>query len=66
MSTTKKAGYVPKTFKDAGTGEEFEGGKEHDFEAGAYVNYKAAGLIGDRPSSKAAATDTKAGDTKTS
>ena len=66
MSSTKKTGYVPTTFKDAGTGEEFQGGKEHDFEAGAYANYKHAGLIGEKPGTKAAPTDPKAGDTKAS
>lgn len=45
----KKKGFVPRTFKDAGTGETFEGGKEHSFDPGAYGNYQAAGLIGDAP-----------------
>ena len=53
MSATKK-GFVPKTFKDEGTGERFEGGKEHDFTPGAFANYEAAGLIGEKPSAKAA------------
>jgi len=43
---SKKNDFVPKTFTDAGTGETFEGGKEHGFEAGAHANYKAAGLVG--------------------
>ena len=55
--STKKTGYVPTTFKDAGTGEEFEGGKDHEFAPGAYANFKHAGLIGEKPSAKAAATD---------
>lgn len=57
--STKKTGYVPTTFKDSGTGEEFEGGKEHEFKPGAYDNYKHAGLIGEKPSAKAA--DAKGG-----
>lgn len=52
MSATKK-GYALKTFKDAGTGEEFEGGKEHDFAPGAHLNYEAAGLIGEKPTTAA-------------
>lgn len=42
---SKKSGLVSATFHDAGTDETFEGGKEHSFEAGAYANYAAAGLI---------------------
>jgi hypothetical protein len=52
--STKKTGYVPTTFTDAGTETTYEGGKEHDFEPGAYANYKHAGLIGEKPSAKAA------------
>ncbi|WP_084581786.1 hypothetical protein [Sphingomonas azotifigens] len=47
MAETKK-GYVPTTFKDAGTEKEYAGGKEHDFTHGEYDNFKAAGLIGDK------------------
>lgn len=47
--TDKIRGYVPKTFKDSGTGQRFEGGKEHEFEAGAHANYRAAGKIKDKP-----------------
>lgn len=47
--TTKIDGYVPKTFKDAGTGETFEGGKTHKFEPGAHANYTHAGKIGEQP-----------------
>lgn len=54
MSDSKKKGYVPATFRDAGTDETFEGGKEHLFEAGAYANYLAGGLIADAPAGKAA------------
>lgn len=46
--TTKK-GFALRTFKDAGTGQRYEGGKEHEFEPGALANYKAAGLVGDKP-----------------
>jgi hypothetical protein len=49
---TKKSGFVPKTFRDAGTGQEFEGGKSHLFETGAHDNYKTAGLITDPPAAK--------------
>lgn len=35
------SGYVPRTFRDAGTQEVFEGGRNHDFEPGAYRNYAA-------------------------
>ncbi|KAE8235576.1 hypothetical protein A4X03_0g9729 [Tilletia caries] len=41
----KKKGWVPKTFKDAGTTETFEGGREHEFDAGAFANYLAAGKV---------------------
>lgn len=58
MSDEKKTakGFVPKTFKDAGTGEIFEGGKEHPFTPGAHLNYRKAGLITDGPAAKAEAT----------
>jgi hypothetical protein len=55
---SKKSGYVPTTFTDAGTGETFEGGKDHGFEPGALANYEAAGLIG-KPDTQ---TKAKAGD----
>lgn len=45
----KIKGYVPKAFRDSGTGERFEGGKEHLFEPGAHANYVAAGKIKDKP-----------------
>ncbi len=48
MSTTK-TGYVPTTFRDAGTEKEYEGGKTHPFTEGEYINYEAAGLIGEKP-----------------
>ncbi|WP_380925477.1 hypothetical protein [Sphingomonas leidyi] len=53
--TTKIDGYVPTTFKDAGTGETFEGGKTHKFEPGAHANYTAAGKIGEAPATEKAA-----------
>lgn len=44
--SAKKKGFVPKTFRDAGTEQEFEGGiVHHDIEAGAFANYKAAGKM---------------------
>ncbi len=55
MSNTKSA-VALKTFRDAGTEKEYEGGKSHEFTDGEYLNFKAAGLIEDP---KAAA---KAGD----
>ena len=42
---TKKRGFALMTFRDAGTEETFEGGKDHDFDPGAFGNYKAAGLV---------------------
>ena len=47
--TEKVKGFVPATFNDAGTDETFEGDKEHSFSAGAYENYRTAGLIADAP-----------------
>jgi hypothetical protein len=64
MSTPKKkSGFVPKTFRDAGTEQVFEGGKEHEFEAGAYENYLAAGLIGEKPSASGKPTTDTSGPT---
>lgn len=60
MSESRKSGYVPTTFSDAGTGETFEGGKSHLFEPGAHGNYKAAGLIGTAPATAKAAPKPKA------
>lgn len=62
MSNTKK-GYALRSFKDAGTGQRFEGEKEHDFEPGAYANYEAAGLIGEKPTAAGKATSEKGGAT---
>lgn len=42
---SKIKGWVPKLFKDAGTQERFEGGREHEFEPGAFANYVAAGKV---------------------
>ena len=56
---TKKRGFVPTSFRDRGTGEFFEGGKEHDFEPGAHANYVAAGKIGEKPAAKADDKPTK-------
>ena len=50
---SKKRGFVPTSFRDRGTGEFFEGGKEHEFDAGAHANYTAAGKIGPKPDAKA-------------
>ena len=50
----KVKGYAPKTFRDSGTGETFEGGKEHSFEPGAHANYLAAGKIGEKPKAETA------------
>lgn len=58
----KITGYVPKTFTDSGTGERFEGGKEHQFEAGAHANYVAAGKIKEKP--KPEKTDAPAAEAK--
>jgi hypothetical protein len=57
----KIKGYVPKTFKDSGTQETFEGGKEHEFEPGAYANYVAARkVLKEKPKAAAAEkVDTK-------
>lgn len=63
--TDKIKGYVPKTFKDSGTNERFEGGKEHMFSPGAHANYLAAGKITDKPNagkSEAPAGEPKAAD----
>lgn len=63
MSDTKR-GYVPSTFKDAGTEKTYAGGKEHDFTNGEYDNFKAAGLIGPKPDTaeaKAPANPAKGG-----
>jgi hypothetical protein len=54
----KVKGFVPKTFNDAGTGQTFEGGKEHEFEAGVHANYLAAGLIGEAPAQPVPETET--------
>lgn len=56
---TKKTGHVPSTFTDAGTGETFEGGKDHLIETGAYANYEAAGLV-HAPAPKAQAAPARA------
>lgn len=57
--TTKKSGKPVRDFNDAGTGESFTKGKAHDFEAGAFENYLAAGLI-ETPDSEAKGDKPKA------
>lgn len=57
----KIEGYVPKTFKDEGTGETFEGEKTHKFSPGAHANYKHAGLIGEEPKQEATTAAPKKG-----
>ncbi len=49
------AAHAVRGFRDAGTGKSFTPGR-HDFEAGAYGNYKAAGLVSDEPTGTVAAT----------
>lgn len=55
MSQNKSA-VALKTFRDAGTEKEYEGGKTHEFTDGEYRNFKAAGLIED-PKTAAKASD---------
>lgn len=55
---SKKTGHVPATFTDAGTGQTFEGGKDHLIDAGSYANYEAAGLVHE-PAAKTARTPAK-------
>lgn len=57
MSDAKKKGFAQRNFKDAGTGESFEGGKPVELAAAVYANYEAAGLVGDK-APKAADTAT--------
>lgn len=45
MSTATRRGRALSTFRDAGTEETFQAETEYDFKAGAYGNYKAAGLV---------------------
>lgn len=50
MSNAKVKGYVVREFKDAGTGTTYSPStKAQTFEAGAYANYKAGGLVSDTP-----------------
>lgn len=41
----KIAGIPTRDFKDAGTEQRFTKDKPFDFEAGAFANYEAAGLV---------------------
>lgn len=52
-------GTPARDFTDAGTGESFTKGKAHDFETGAYENYRAAGLI-EMPAAEAKGSNAKA------
>jgi hypothetical protein len=54
MSDKKKA-FALRNFKDEGTGETFPPG-EISVSEGAYINYKAAGLIADEAPKPAKAT----------
>lgn len=44
-SPAKIAGIPTRDFNDAGTNERFTKNKQHDFDAGAFRNYEAAGLV---------------------
>lgn len=60
----KKKGWVPKSFKDSGTGKYFEGGQFHEFEPGAFANYVAGRkVLTEKPSAspKADAKSSSAG-----
>ena len=52
-SPAKIAGIPTRDFNDAGTNERFTKNKQHDFDAGAFRNYEAAGLV-KKPAEKAA------------
>lgn len=56
--TAKTKGFAQRDFNDAGTGESFIRGKAVELDAGTYVNYEAAGLVGDKaPAKKPEAPD---------
>lgn len=52
--SAKKKGFALRNFHDAGTEQNFKGGDAVEVDAGAYANYEAAGLVGDKKPSKAA------------
>lgn len=52
-SPVKIAGVPTRDFNDAGTNERFTKDKPHEFDAGAFRNYEAAGLV-KKPADKAA------------
>jgi hypothetical protein len=62
MSEKTKSAYVIRDFKDAGTEQSFTGGSTVDISEGAFINYKAAGLVteANSPDAKAAKSDAKA------
>jgi hypothetical protein len=62
MTNRTKNALVVRDFKDAGTEENFTAGATVQISEGAFINYKAAGLVTDPPSSeaKAAKGDAKA------
>jgi hypothetical protein len=55
-----KKGFALKTFNDAGTEKEYAGGKVHDFTAGEYANFEAAGLVREPTSAETKADAPKA------
>jgi len=62
MSEKTKSAYVIRDFKDAGTEQSFAGGSTVEISEGAFINYKAAGLVTEptSPEAKAAKSDAKA------
>lgn len=63
---SKKDAFIIRDFNDAGTLESFTGGKIVSIEEGAFLNYKAAGLVrapadGDRKVDKSGDIATAAG-----
>lgn len=45
IDPAKIAGIPTRDFRDEGTGQRFSKGRPHRFEAGAFANYEAAGLV---------------------
>lgn len=58
MTDKKVDAYIERDFKDAGTEQQFQGGKIEPISEGQFINYEAAGLV-----RKATADDKKANDT---
>jgi hypothetical protein len=66
MTEKTKSAFIIRDFKDAGTEQSFTGGTTVPLSEGAFINYKAAGLVSEPTAPEAKAAKSAAKDKSTS